>query len=149
MNITRPALASLLAMGIVATAQDSAAGFKVYTPKVEQGEFEIEYRPSVTLDSNKTKDNEQKHVLGVGYGVTDWWFTEVYAEWEREPGTGPSTSFAAFEWENRFQLTEKGANWADFGLLVEYERTDAGSAPDKVEIGAIIAKSAGKFERHW
>jgi hypothetical protein len=146
MNITRPALASLLAMGIVATAQDSAAGFKVYTPKVEQGEFEIEYRPSVTLDSNKTKDNEQKHVLGVGYGVTDWWFTEVYAEWEREPGSGMETAFEAFEWENRFELTEPGKNWADLGLYVEYERKDDGNAPDKLELGVIAAKSVGRLD---
>ena len=149
MRTAHPALASILVMGLAGTAQQAAAGFKVYSPYVEKGEFEIEYRPVQTHDANAAKDNAQTHVLGVGYGVTDWWFTEVYAEWEREPGTGQSTSFAAFEWENRFQLTEKGANWADFGLLVEYERTDAGSAPDKVEIGAIIAKSAGKFDLAW
>lgn len=145
MKFTRPALISALALGFAVTAQDSAAGFKVYTPKVEKGEFEIEYRPSITIDGNKAKDNEQAHVLGVGYGVTDWWFTEVYAEWEREPGTGATTSFEAFEWENRFELTEPGKNWADLGLYVEYERKD-GDAPDKLELGVIAAKSIGKFD---
>jgi hypothetical protein len=59
----------------------------VYTPYVEYHEFEIEYRPSVTVDGDDAKDNEQKHLVGFGYGVTEWWFTEIYAEWERAAGT--------------------------------------------------------------
>lgn len=136
-------LGSMLALPLL--APDAKAGFKVYSPYVEYREFEIEYRPSVSIDGDDAKDNEQKHPLGLGYGVTEWWFTELYAEWEREPGAGEETSFAAFEWENRFQLTASGEYWADIGLLVEYERTDSGSSPDELAISLLAAKSMGKF----
>jgi hypothetical protein len=146
MKFVRAGIITLIALGSAATAQDSAAGFKVYTPKVTKGEFEIEYRPAITIDGDSAKDNGQEHVLGLGYGVTDWWFTEVYAEWEREPGPGNETAFEAFEWENRFELTEPGKFWADLGLYLEYARKDDGNAPDKLEVGLIAAKSVGKFD---
>ena len=92
------ALAAVLAVS--ATSPDAQAGFKVYTPYVEYHEFEIEYRPSVSIDGDDTKDNEQKHPLGFGYGVTEWWFVELYGIWEREPGSGEENSFAAFENES-------------------------------------------------
>ena len=139
--------ALLLTLAAVSlNAPQAHAGLKVYTPYVEYHEFEIEYRPSRTIDSNDAKDNKQTHLLGLGYGVTEWWFTEVYAEWEREPGAGHSINFEAFEWENRFQLSNPGEDWADFGLLVEFVRTDGGSSPDKLEVGFLFAKELGKFD---
>ncbi len=128
------------------SVRDAQAGFKVYYPYVELGELEIEYRGSRTIDGDDAKDNEQKHLLGVGYGFNEWWFSEIYAEWEREAGSGEETAFEAFEWENRFQITNPGEYWADFGLLVEYERTDSGSSPDKIELALLFAKEFGKFE---
>jgi high-affinity iron transporter len=139
-------VAAALAASLLAVAgTDAQAGFKVYTPYVELGEFEIEYRPSRTFDGDDAKDNKQVHLLGVGYGVTEWWFTEVYAEWEREAGTGEEISFAGFEWENRFQLTNPGEHWADLGLLVEYVRPDSSHSPDKIEIALLAAKELGNF----
>lgn len=126
--------------------QEAKAGFKVYTPYVEYHELEIEYRPTISFDSDPAKDNAQTHLLGIGYGVTPWWFTEVYAEWEREPGSGETTSFEAIEWENRFQLSDPGEYWADVGLLVEYQRPDESDTPDKIEVGLLLAKELGKFD---
>lgn len=140
------ALVAASFLALAANTRDAQAGFKVYAPYVELGELEFEYRPSVTVDDNGAKDNEQKHLLGVGYGFTEWWFSEIYAEWEREPGLGNETAFEAFEWENRFQLTNPGEYWADFGLLVEYERTDDKHAPDKIELALLFAKELGRFE---
>ncbi|MEQ1752544.1 MAG: FTR1 family protein [Micropepsaceae bacterium] len=139
----------LVAAMVGVNTPEAKAGFKVYTPYVDYHELEIEYRPSVTIDGDATKDNGQTQLLGIGYGVNQWWFTEVYAEWEREPGAGESTSFESFEWENRFQLTNPGENWADAGLLVEFERTDSGSSPDKLEVGLLLAKDFGKFGAAW
>lgn len=149
-RIAPGAAAALVAAAFVtlgaATTRDAQAGFKVYSPYVEYHEFEIEYRPSVSIDGDDAKDNEQKHPLGFGYGVTEWWFVELYGIWEREPGSGEENSFAAFELENKFQLTDPGEYWADFGLLVEYERTDAGSSPDELAVSLLFAKDLGKFE---
>ena len=143
------AAAALVAAAFVtlaaATTRDAQAGGKVYSPYVEMGELEIEYRPSVSIDGDDAKDNAQKHPLGVGYGFTDWWAVELYAIWQREPGSNEPTPFEAFELENRFQLTERGEYWADVGLLVEYERTDSGSSPDELAISLLAAKELGKF----
>ena len=138
--------ALLIASLFSISTRDAHAGFKVYTPYVEMGELEIEYRPSVTVDGDAAKDNEQKHLLGIGYGVNSWWFTELYAEWEREAGPGESAKFEAIEWENRFQLTNPGEYWADFGLLVEYERSDDDKSPDKIELALLFAKELGQFD---
>lgn len=140
---SRAIAAAAVSLAFAATAQ---AGYKVYSPYVEMGELEIEYRPSVTVDGDDAKHGEQVHLIGVGYGVTSWWFTELYGEWEREAGPGEEAAFEAFEWENRFQLTNPGENWVDFGILAEYERTDSGSAPDKIEIALLFAKNLGKFD---
>jgi hypothetical protein len=56
----------------------------------------------------------------LGFGVNRWWFTEVYAIWHKLPGEGHS--FDAWEWENKFQLTETGKYPVDVGLLFEAER---------------------------
>jgi high-affinity iron transporter len=144
------AMAALILAGLVfamATgARDAQAGFKVYYPYVEAGELEIEYRPSVTFDGDAAKDDAQKHLLGVGHSLTDWWFVELYGEWEREAGPGEDTDFAAFELENLFQLTNRGENWADFGVLVEYARTDSGSSPDELAVSLLASKESGKFQ---
>lgn len=137
-------LASLLAPSM--TPRDAHAGFKVYAPYVEHRELELEYRPSRTVDDDDDKDDEQIHLLGIGYGVTPWWFTEIYSEWEREAGSGEDTGFEAIEWENRFQLTNPGEHWVDFGLLLEYEHTEAGDSPDAIELALLFEKELGRFE---
>jgi hypothetical protein len=52
--------------------------------------------------------------------VNSWWFTEVYAKGPKLPGEG--NSFDAWEWENKFQLTETGKYPVDVGFLLEIER---------------------------
>ena len=143
---TRAVGMSALVAGVLVLAApvpDAQAAFKVYYPYVEKGELEIEYRGYVTTDDDSAKDNKQKHLLGVGYGINEYWFTELYAEWKRNPGD--ETSFDAFEWENRFQLTNPGEYWADFGLLVEFERTDKSHDPDEVKLALLFAKEFGRI----
>ena len=138
--------ALILIAALPLATRDAHAGFKVYLPYVETNELEIEYRPSVTSDGDDAKDNAQKHLLGFGYGINDWWFTEIYGAWERDAGTGEKTSFAGFEWENKFQLTNPGEYWADLGLLVEYARADPGSTPDELAVSLLLAKQFGKLQ---
>ena len=139
---------TLLALMVVtaASAPDAHAGFYVYTPYVEYNEVELEYRPSITLDSDVSKRNEQTHLVAIGYGVTDFWFTEVYGEWERKAGPDENTSFHALEWDNRFELTEPGEYWADIGLLLSYERSNSRGAADTIEAGLLLAKELGRFD---
>lgn len=93
-----------LSLQILSFTTSALAGLAdyVYTPLVQEGERESVWS------------------LGLGYGVTNWWFTEFYAKWHKEPGE--QNSFDAWEWENKFQLTETGKYPVDVGFLFEIER---------------------------
>lgn len=117
---------------------------KVYTPYVEKGELELESRTGYDIDEDSDVDGAFKQKLAVGYGVTDYWFTEIYGEWEKEGKKGANTEFTAIEWENKFQLTNPGEYWADFGGILEYVH-DTNSGRDKVEVKGLVAKDVGKF----
>ena len=90
----------------------------VYSPIVEEGERELEFK----FGQSKARDGarESQHGLGFGLGVNRWWSTELFAQWHKLPGE--RQSFDAWEWENRFQLTETGRFPVDVGLVVEIER---------------------------
>src|SRR5260221_5351396 len=90
----------------------------VHMPSVEYGEREIDFK----YGTWKLKDEpvrETASSLGFGYGVTQWWFTEAYLKYEKNPGE--RTKYDAFEWENKFQLTEPNQYFADVGLITEIE----------------------------
>lgn len=109
-----------LALSILALLRPAAAGPSDYvaTPIVEEGEREIDFKAG----TRKLRDGSRESAwsLGVGYGVNSWWFTELYAKWHHEPGA--RSGFDAWEWENKFQLTETGKYPVDLGLLLEIER---------------------------
>jgi hypothetical protein len=86
----------------------------VYTPTVEQGEREIDFKAG-TQDSDPRKSVA---TFGFGYGASEWWFTEVYVKYAKEGG---DLHYDAFEWENKFQLTETGKYPVDVGLITEIE----------------------------
>lgn len=106
---------SLMSLPAVSVAGPSEY---VYTPTVEYGEKEIDFK----FGTEKNRDGSIANAtsIGFGWGVTPRWFTEVYAKWHKEPGE--SSGFDAWEWENKFQLTETGQFPVDIGLLVEIER---------------------------
>jgi hypothetical protein len=90
----------------------------VHTPAVEYGEKEIDFKFGTEKNRDGTIANATS--LGLGFGVTQYWFTEFYAKWHKEPGE--ASGFDAWEWENKFQLTETGKYPVDIGFLLEIER---------------------------
>ena len=90
----------------------------VNSPIVEEGEREIDFKAGTAKNRDGTR--ESAYSIGLGWGVNRWWFTEVYAKAHKLPGEGHS--FDAWEWENRFQLTETGKYPVDVGFLLEIER---------------------------
>ena len=106
----------------------------VYTPLVEPGEREID----VKLGSEKSAGLERFSAasIGFGYGAAERWFTEFYAKYER--GEGAGTHFDAFEWENRFQLTEQGRFPFDLGFVIELERPRDRAEGYEVRLGPLF-----------
>jgi hypothetical protein len=90
----------------------------VYVPGVEYGEREIDFKAgSWKLRGEPVRESAAS--LGLGLGVTQWWFTEAYLKYEKI--TGERTKYDAFEWENKFQLTEPNQYAVDVGLITEIE----------------------------
>ena len=130
-------------------ARQAFAGLKVYDPYVEKREMEFEARGNIDFDTHAAKDNLQKQKYGLGYGVTDYWFTEVYGEVEKErndDGEDLNFKFTEVEWENKFQLTKPGKYPVDVGFLLEYAVSAEDKHADNLEWALLLDKDIGKVE---
>lgn len=137
----RAAYATLLAGACLQAAHAGPADY-VYTPAVEYGEREIDFK----LGTQKSGDTDRESAasLGFGWGLTPWWFTEVYAKYHHvQP---QDTAFDAWEWENKFQLTETGKYFADLGLVVELERPRDRAEGYELRFGPLLQTEFGKLQ---
>lgn len=107
-----------VSLGSAAPARALEANDYIRSAVVEEGEREIDFKAGTLKNRDGTR--ESATAIGLGLGVNSHWFTEFYAKWHKEPGE--SSGFDAWEWENRFQLTETGKYPVDVGFLLEIER---------------------------
>jgi len=143
-SFNNTALAMIFFFCLLGITSNAHATKKVYSPIVEGGELEIETRGSYDFDHRSSKDGKQKQKYAVGYGVTDRWFIELYGEIEKG-ATASNFEFTALEWENRYQLTEQGQYWVDFGLYFSYEVSFEDDKADKIEGKFLIEKEIGNY----
>jgi hypothetical protein len=112
----------------------------VYTPTVEYGEREIDFKAGAT--SPVDGDSSQAASMGFGYGAKEYWFTEVYLKQERD---GSDIANIA-EWENKFQLTDTGKYPVDVGLITELEAPLSANAPWEFKLGPLFQTEFGKLQ---
>ena len=110
-------LLGAVALGLPFVAHAGPSDY-VYEPAVEYGEREIDFKAGTSKLRND-EGRESAASLGFGYGATQWWFTEAYLKYHHEPGN--HHQYDAFEWENKFQLTEHNQYFVDVGLITEFE----------------------------
>lgn len=132
-------IAMLLPFLAIPCMSAHASNFKVYSPVVESGVTEVEYRGFRDFDRRDEINRRQTHLLGVGRGFTDYWAGEVYGEFEKEEGN-ESLKLESFELESRFQFAPQGKYWADTGLLVEYEHPVHHGDPGEFTVAPLIEK---------
>ncbi len=137
----------VVAAGLFGWGGDAHATKKVYSPLVEYGELEIEYRGAYTFDDRNSKDGRERHKVAVGYGVTPWWFTEVYGAWQDTPADGKGLEYEATEWENKFQISQAGEWLIDTGAMVELEFAAEDESQDEVKLLLLLEKEIDLF-RH-
>ncbi|MGE0753683.1 MAG: FTR1 family protein, partial [Alphaproteobacteria bacterium] len=141
---TGAAVSSLLAAVILLFSNQRAdAAYSVTSPHVEESIFEIELKNSFTRDEDGSKDRFHQHVLGIGYGFTNWWALEIEGELEKARGNG--YEYTATEIENKFQFTEPGEYWLDWGAQLSYELKHENQSADKIEAKLLIEKDIGKW----
>ena len=98
---------------------DGAVVDKIYSPYVEALEREVEFRSIVQNDGDDMLDGVQLQQLGIGMSWSDRWFSEIYLIGKRTNGNGLTVD--AYELETKWQITEQGEYWADWGMLFELE----------------------------
>jgi len=123
----------------------------VFVPNVTYGEREIDFKAGAW----RKEDRQSAASLGFGYGVTQRWFTEIYGKYESSSNEG--THFDAWEWENKFQLTEIGQYPIDVGFILELEKPANTQEGYEVRLGPLFQTEVGKvqlngnliFEQHY
>lgn len=116
---------------------------EVLSPYVTKGEFEVENQGTIAQDRKKDSSGEKTFIGAVGYSPTDFWKTEIEAEFNREAGPGHDLRYESVNWENTFQLTEPGEYLVDSGLFAEVDFTRAHQANNFV-FGYLGAKQFGR-----
>jgi hypothetical protein len=129
--------------GVLFLSQTAFGGIdKVYSPLVELHEIEIEMRGLYVADSDPSVDGAQKTKLGLGYGIASRVFVEGYLEFEKP--AGGNYKLEAYELEAKFQLSEQGQYFADFGLLTEIEKV-RNVDEWEFKVGPLIQKPVGNW----
>lgn len=139
-----------MALLCLQTAHAGPADY-VYTPAVEAGEKEIDFKLGTADEDTRNTAGS----VGLGYGANDWWFTEVYVKYAKDGSGG--INYDAFEWENKFQLTETGKYPVDVGFITEIEVPKDDDEGIELKLGPLFQSEFGKlqlngnilFERHF
>jgi len=134
----------LLVTAIIGPAFPAHALDKIYSPMVHSGEIEFETRGTYDFDKRDDRDGTWKQKFGVGGALNDYWAMEIYAETEKD--NGEEIDVEAVALENRWQLTEQGEYWLDWGLYFEYEHATQSQTADKLEGKILLEKTQGNLE---
>ena len=133
-------MATAVLAGLYANAAFAGPAEYIYTPAVTYGEREIDFK----FGSRKSKDNDLSAAsIGLGFGLTEYWFSELYVKYNHATGT---TEFDAYEWENKFQLTETGKYPVDLGMLLEIERPQDRTEGYEITFGPLLQTEVGKTQ---
>lgn len=115
----------------------------VKSPIIEEGEREIDFKYGSIRQADGSL--KQSTSIGFGYGAKEWWFTEVYLRYAKASG-GDGRQFDAWEWENKFALTERGKYPVDVALLTELEITRAKDDPNEFRFGPLVQAEFGRWQ---
>ncbi len=141
--------AAFLALSLALAAPGASAadpGEYLYTPSVVEGEHEIDWHFGVGSAGVRTHHRDSVGI-GIGTGVTQNWFTEVAAEYRRDPRTG--TTLNAYEWENIVLLAEPGEWLVDVGMLLNVEQPHRAAEGPSIRLGPLLQKEFGRFQANF
>ena len=130
----------------VPTAWAVDASDYLLLPTVIQGEREIDWR-SGFASAGPATNAQADFALGVGYGVTAHWFTEVAFHYGQRQGS--TLQFKDVAWENILQLAEPGEWPVDVGFAFEVEHSHASHDQMDVTAGPLLQKEFGYLQANF
>jgi hypothetical protein len=115
---------------------------KVYHPYVDALEQELEWRTIYQDDQPEVSNHRQLHRFAYGRAFGDRWFGEIYLTGENSDDT--SFKLKTYELEAKWQLTEQGEYWEDWGLRFEIEK-EAHERSWEFSTGILVEKEWGRW----
>ena len=115
---------------------------KVYHPYVDALEKEMEYRTVIQDEQEGLLTPAEIHQFAIGTSVGDKLFAEFYAIGTKN--RQGNFHLGAWEAELKWQLTEQGEYFADWGLLFEYEN-EVELDKNEMTVGILAEKEFGRF----
>jgi len=115
---------------------------KVYHPYVNPLEREIELRSNYMIDEDTLVNGTQQYRLSFGHALNDSLKGEIYLIGRNTPAT--DFKLTGYELELKWQLTEQGEYFADWGLLFELE-TERDRDINEFATSVLIEKELGSF----
>ena len=123
-------------------AADGMVIDKIYHPYVQETEQELEFRAVIQDQQPGTPDNGQLYRFAYGRSLNHRWFAEVYLTGDKSDAVGFDLN--AVELELKWQLTEQGEYWADWGMLFELGKAINNNAYE-LSSGVIVEKEVGDW----
>lgn len=130
----------LAALGSLAASSATAADFKINPTSVDPGEISLEDNSAVIAERGRSTDSSQAHFFELGYGVTEYWWTEVEGHLESGPD---GLRFRTVDFENAFRLTRQSGYWPESAIFLEYDAPVVGSSPEGATVGALFREDLG------
>ena len=132
-------LAALLGGAMAAPAWADTSYYMVTTYDVA-GQASIDYKYWNAHYRGKTVAGPD---LGIGYGVTARWYTEVYGGWVRVGDASPQ--YVETAWQNDFMLTQ-GQFDVDVALHTKIERPQDREEGYALEWGPVLKTDIGRVQ---
>lgn len=141
-----PIAALAIMAGFAGNMAQADNDFIVYSPYVVKGQSEVEMYGFDSLDGRSNLNGASGYNISIAHAVTSWWKPEVYVgEFNRDPGA--TTHPTGYEFENTFQLTDRGEYWADAGFLASYAYSRQPGVLSRAEFGPLLEKTSGHFDQ--
>jgi hypothetical protein len=115
---------------------------KIYRPYVQPLEQELEWRAIFQDEQPSVANNTRLYQMAYGRSLSDRWFAEFYVV--GKASDDQSLKIEAYELEAKWQLTEQGEFWADWGLLFELEK-EANEDVWELATAILAEKEWGKW----
>jgi hypothetical protein len=129
------AVLAMLMLSLYARADSDDSILTTYS---ENGERQIDFRiGAIRQDGQAMQDAS---TLGYGYGLADYWFSELYISYVRSGGA--NTDFDGAAWQNTFRLTN-GQYPVEVGLYTEVEYQADRSAGYQIAFGPLFQADIG------
>lgn len=116
-------------------------GYYLVTVYEDEGKARIDYRYWTVKFPGRSEVVWPE--IGIGYGVTKRWYTEIYASYIGE--SVASSKPSSLNWQNDFLLTQ-GQYDFDVALHTLLVSDQAGVGADALEFGPVVQTDLGRFQ---